>query len=60
MLRLCSPRYLPWTGRAGIGGSPQPSPPHSFIVSASFIPTGQSGSPKKAFATDYFWHIIVR
>jgi hypothetical protein len=27
MLRLCSPRCLLWTGRADIGGSPQPSPP---------------------------------
>ena len=36
-------------------GPPPPRPPRRSIASVSFIPTEQSGSPKKVIATGYFW-----
>src|SRR6266436_6505749 len=48
----CWPRL---TGRTGIGGPPPPRPPLRSIASVIFIPTEQSGSPKKVLATDHFW-----
>ncbi len=47
------------TELAGIEGRPPPRPPRRSIASGSFIPTEQSGFPKKILATDHFWREVA-